>query len=238
MKRVRNTTANITLVIIAILTIIIGVTAYFFASSILKASYPNCWNLINQDLDTSTNKLLTTIGALIFISVLFAITFGSYALLLIITSYILKRPIATSTNRFPQEYFISKYAYTDEDRRNKAQLIHMYYRAYTIKIELTFSEIEEIQHYLKANAEIVYDFPKSFLMPDNISWFQPRISHHTICRIMKELKPDGVVLLTYKYTFPKGNKVRRTSAVVRIVADLHHATYRSNNVTIICDTNQ
>lgn len=239
MKKISNTVSNVARAIIVTITAICGSMLYFFTEKTMSARCPELWEFLNRSHYDNCEGLAGFVLALIIVIIILGLISAVYAVLFISANHLLKRNIAASTDRYPKSYSTSQHGYTDEDRRDKAQLAYAYCKAYTVKIELTHEEVAGILHYLEMNGDVSYDFPKSFLMPDNISWLQPRISHHTVRCIMKELKPGGSVLLTYKYPFPKRSRIMRGEAVVRIQGNLRHNTYTSEDVLIgFADSNR
>lgn len=233
MKKLSYIIPNIAFVVISLIILVIVVTTYCCVEYLMTTHCPDLWEFINEThYDSLCDGFVGFILALILAVAIFGITFGCFVILLYATCHLLGCQIAHSSNRYPKSYSISRSRFTNDDRRNSSQLAYAYHRAYTVKIELSFEEVQGILDYLRLNAKVYYDFPKSFLMPDNVSWLWPRISLHTVRRIAREIEKGGVVLLTYKYAHPKSDSIRRTDAIVRIVGNLQHDTYKSDDVLI------
>lgn len=233
-RRLSNTVSYIALVIVSVTTAVIWVFTYFYLQKLMTTHCPDLWEFINRDSNqyTPCESVICFILAFIFVVVLYGITFGCFAILLFATCHLLGRHIAHSFDRYPKSYSINHSGYTNDDRRNSTQLAFAYYHAYTVKIELSFEEVQHILNCLRFNSKVYYNFPKSFLMPDNVSWLWPRISLHTVRCIAREIEKGGIVLLTYKYAHPKKDSIRRTDAIVRIIGNLQHDTYASDDVSI------
>ncbi len=234
MKRLSNTVSNIAFIAIAIVATAVGVNTYFYFDKLMTTHCPDLWEFMNRNIHEYMlcELVISVILTLIFAAILFGITTGCFVILFWAACHLLGCNIAHSPDRYPRSYSISRSGFTDADRRNSSQLAYAYYRAYTVKIELSFEEVQDILSYLRLNAKVYYDFPKSFLMPDNVSWLWPRISLHTVRSIAREIEAGGVALLTYKYIYPKKDSIRRTDAVVRIQGNLRHETYKSDDVII------
>lgn len=239
MKKIRNTVPTIVFSIIVLLIFISALATYVFIGVQLATHYPELWESLNKDNpweDGIFVGIVKPLTALVIIAaIIFGVIFVTHKVLTSIANHALGCIITEERGEhYPKRYYISKTAYTDEDRRRSVQDFWgcYYFRAYTVVIEFTPEEMKKILSFMDLNGELYYELPKSFLMPDNISWLHPKMSFRTVRRIVRNLPSDGAVLLEYKYEYPKKSQITRTPAKIRIKANLHCPTYTSKDVFI------
>lgn len=237
MKRARIVIPDVANLFIFILTTIIIIAVHFTVAFEIATHNPDLWIfLCKEHPDNGRELAIMFIIAIITVIMLFGLAITIRAILVWIANHILQFNVTHSTANYPRRYYVSSGECTDDDRRNSTKLCYQAYleyrNAYTVSIEFTSGEMWEILHYMQKHHTQYYELPKSFLMPDNVSWLQPRISLHTVNRIMRELKDNGVVLLEYKYSYPRKGQIERSEDKIRIQANLHQATYTSTGVFI------
>lgn len=230
-KQIRYLAPRITGLIIAVVTAFVILAVYVLIALGINRHDPELWAALS---DNSPDAVMTTPSVLIMMAhITTSIGAGVLAsvLLTTIANHILQCDIMQPDASYPTKYYLSHHAYTDEDRIQRAQLNrHKYRKAYTVLIEFEAKEMAEIMGNMKQLGNLYYELPKSFLMPDNVSWLQPRISLHTACTIIRSVPSHGTVILTYKVAFPTRSQIERTEAVVCIKANLNSPTYTSTGV--------
>lgn len=228
-KQIRHLAPRITGLIIAALTafVILAVyvlTALEFDKQIFSGNSPDA-------VMTTPATIVYVMIMVVFIATSISVGVLAFVLLTTIANHILQCDIMQPDASYPTKYYLSYRPYTDEDRIQRAQLNrHKYRKAYTVLIDFDAKEMAEIMSYMKQHRKQFYELPKSFLMPDNVSWLQPRISLHTACAIMQSIPSHGTVILTYKVEFPIRSQIERTETVVCIKANLSNPTYTSTGV--------
>lgn len=238
MKRARIIIADICLFITVVLTALSVIAAYIFISVYIASHHPDLWAFLNANSWEKGKEMFIGFATYIIAAVIMlGVGFVCYHLLIMAFNRVLQCNITRPTDRYPTEYYISKHGFTDDDRRTSAQLcFDVYRRSYTAIIEFTFEEMTEILCQMELCGNQDYILPKSFLMPDHVSWLHPIIPLCTARRVMKELKDGGAVLLKYRCAHPKGDGIQRTIAKVRIKANLHCPTYTSKDVFVGYDS--
>lgn len=235
MKKIRtNTIACAAVFVIVLLASSIPLRGITVILDWLAAECPpEIWEFLDKDnpFEGGLSAAIIRIAVGLSITVaLFGIAFIVFKVLTAIVNHVLGCDIFNSTD--PNGYYVSSGPYTDEDRRHSVQSPWGYFRAYTVVIELTYDEMEQILSYMDLNGELYYELPKSFLMPDNITCLHPIISLRTARRIMRRLCSNGAALLEYKVKYPKKSQIMRIPARMRIRANLHCPTYTSKDVFI------
>lgn len=193
-----------------------------------SAQYPELWMLINQ-----SNIYIQTILAFIAVACIIGIALIAYKVPAVIASHLLKCDITEPAADYPKAYYVNNDPHIDIDRHSLAQYFYARPGRYIVVLEFTFEEMEEILKSMILNGELYYGLPKSFLMPDDITWFRPKITLRTAQRIVRALNDDRAVFLEYRRPHPpKKDRIIRTPAIVQIKANLHRPTYTSEGVLI------
>lgn len=236
-KKIRTTIPNIATFIIVFIAISIFLRTPFFIVDQLIKYCPEFWEFLDKDNlfeGGITAGLIRLITLIVIVAIGCGVGFILYKVSAIIANYLLGCDITKSWRDYPKSYYISKSPYNDQDRLYHVQSTWFSYRhAYTVNIEFTFEEMEKILSYMDLNGEQYCELPKSFLMPDNVSWLHPKVTLRTVRRIMREFtNHNGAVLLEYAYYYPKKSQIVRTPANIRIKANLHCPTYTSKDVFI------
>lgn len=228
MKKVNNTLRNAAFTVSIALGLLAAVIVSAIISNAISVKYPETCAALNQNDWTAVKEVVLALLALIIAPI--GACFLLIELSAILFNCILKCDIRRSLDDYPRRYYVAGGHYTDDDRICATQMARGTYRnAYTVVIELTPKEVCEIFRYLRGYDAKYYEFRKSFLMPDNVSWIQPEISLRTMRHIMKAMSKDGTVLLQYRVKYPKKSQIAHTDDAVRIIANLHQP-YSSEDI--------
>ena len=231
MKKIRRTAVNIAFFIVFVSALSSAFITMIFIMTYIAIHYPEFWASLNSTWVTDKDRLVGFGTGLAITLAALGVASATFFLFKSAADHLLQCNIIHQTDKYPTGYYISNYSLIKDDQNAPVQLSTKYRKAYTVLLKLSFEEMEKILRYMELYKEQYYEMPKSFLMPDSVSWLHPYISLHTTRCIMKKLQNNGVVILMYKVAFPRDSQIKRTSARVRIKANLYTPT--GINVSII-----
>lgn len=223
-------------VIVSIIAALLTCVYLAIIKTIMNLRYPGL-------LTPQAQKANYPLEATAIVSVIIAASFICmfiviYVIAADIANIILKYNIDLATKSYmPEEYVMT--IWDDEHRKNYTKYTQTYPKSYKIGIEFTQSELEHAVAYMRHNHRQYYAFPKSFLLPDGIEYFQPYVSLHTALAALKNCHSDEhiTVLLLYRVKLPKDNCASYREDVILLQANLHlrhtndpkdHAVIRSH----------
>lgn len=185
---------------------------------------------------------ISNIVAVVAFAFILASALLIFALLVIkVCSLTIDTVTQSNTLDNPRCYPMGYYLFSDtRDIRHQVFLrAPRYHKAYTVLVRITYAEASNILNTMYAQKAQHYEFHKSFLMPDQVSCLQPRISKRVIIRILNSLDAlesnNASAVLVYKQRFPSSNQIVNFDDAIFIEANLGRPTYTAAGVTIRSD---
>ncbi len=234
MKKTKN---PIVTAIICLIYVITGSLAVYGPPILFFPFITSIETFIDGHFPGISNVLASIAFAFILASVL--ITFMLLAIKA--CSFIIDTIMQTSTLDNLRYYPMGYYLFSDtQDIRHQVFLrAPRYHKAYTVLIRITYAEAYNILNTMYAEKAQHYEFHKSFIMPNQVSCLQPRISKRAILHILNGLDAmdsnHASAVLVYKQRFPDSKQIYSFDDAIFIEANLDRPTYTATGVTIRSD---